>query len=101
MSLDYGFRRIPSATQSHATVRHPNATNSVTSDSAALAWRDVYGRNISDEERRKVVEFIQSQRSAAVSAAASPSNQSVGPVKAAVEELCLALFNTNEFIYMQ
>ena len=29
-ALDYGFRRIPSATQSHATVRHPNATNRVT-----------------------------------------------------------------------
>src|SRR5688572_7583683 len=32
--LAYGCRRIPSATQSHATVRHPNDTNNVTSASA-------------------------------------------------------------------
>jgi len=59
----------------------------------ALAWRYAYGRNITGAERQQAVEFIQSR-----SQTASAKGMAARP---AVEELCLALFNTNEFIYMQ
>jgi hypothetical protein len=60
---------------------------------AALAWRYVYGRNITGAERQQAVEFMQSR-----SHTASSKGMAAQP---AVQELCLALFNTNEFIYMQ
>ena len=50
------------------------------------AWRLAYGRTITDEERRTAVAFLRAKES--------------GGATAAVEELCLALFNTNEFIYL-
>jgi hypothetical protein len=46
------------------------------------AWVRVYGRKVSAEEKGRVVEFLE------------------GRGKGGVEEMCLALFNTNEFIYM-
>jgi hypothetical protein len=46
---------------------------------AARAWAYAYGRAISDEERTTAVEFLKTR---------------------SVAELCLALFNTNEFIYL-
>jgi mono/diheme cytochrome c family protein len=46
---------------------------------AARAWRLVYGRAITDDERRDAAAFLK----------ASP-----------IEELCVALFNTNEFLYL-
>jgi hypothetical protein len=60
---------------------------------ASLAWDYAYGRAIADEERAKVVEFLQSRRKAL---AARRADAFLG----AVEEFCLALFNTNEFIYV-
>jgi hypothetical protein len=61
---------------------------------AALAWKYVYGRSITPGERKQVIEFIEANtRTASTAGAAS--------IKAAVAELCLALFNTNEFIYLQ
>jgi hypothetical protein len=59
---------------------------------ADLAWKYVYGRTISDQEREHVEQFIQKRYEGAGEAAAAK--------KAAVAELCLALFNTNEFIYL-
>ena len=56
---------------------------------AARAWRYAYGRSISDEERAMAVEFIRVRQEAG------------GVRERPVEELCLALFNTNEFIYQQ
>jgi hypothetical protein len=47
---------------------------------AAKAWMYAYGRRISDDERRQALEFLKTQ---------------------SVAELCLALFNTSEFIYLQ
>jgi hypothetical protein len=46
---------------------------------AAKAWLYAYGRTISDEERATAVDFLKART---------------------VAELCLALFNTNEFIYL-
>ena len=57
---------------------------------AARAWLYVYGRAITADERRAAVAFL---RERAPSAAAEAR-------QAAVEELCVALFNTNEFIYL-
>jgi Protein of unknown function (DUF1553)/Protein of unknown function (DUF1549)/Planctomycete cytochrome C len=59
---------------------------------ADLAWRYVYGRTISDQEREQAEQFIQKRYEGAGEAAAAK--------KVAVAELCLALFNTNEFIYL-
>jgi hypothetical protein len=50
------------------------------------AWLYAYGRAPSDEERKHVTTFLR--------------DRSADP-KAAVAELCLAIFNTNEFIYIQ
>jgi hypothetical protein len=61
---------------------------------AALAWQYAYGRAIDDEERRKVVQFLEARcHAAAATGLAHPACR-------AVEEFCLALFNTNEFIYL-
>ena len=51
----------------------------------ARAWQYVYGRPIARDERDEVGAFLHSH----------------GDGKPAVTELCLALFNTNEFIYLQ
>jgi hypothetical protein len=56
---------------------------------ARLAWNYAYSRDITDNEREKVVEFIGARTS-----------ESGDALKTVVAELCLALFNTNEFTYM-
>jgi hypothetical protein len=53
----------------------------------ALAWRYAYGRGVTPVERQKAVEFHRAR-----GRAATP--------RRAVEDLCLALFNTNEFLYL-
>ncbi len=55
----------------------------------ARAWLLAYGRPITAEERSKTLEFIRDRTSASTD------------LKPALTELCLALFNTNEFIYQQ
>jgi hypothetical protein len=56
----------------------------------ARAWLHAYGRTIRDDERTRMIEFLR-ERGATKHAGA----------KSAVAELCLAIFNTNEFIYQQ
>ena len=58
----------------------------------ARAWLYAFNRTISDEERREALAFLQ-----------GCEKQSAGaddPRKAAVTELCVGLFNANEFIYL-
>jgi len=49
------------------------------------AWRYAYGRPLAAGERREVMDFLRAR----------------GEARPAVAELCLAIFNTNEFIYLQ
>jgi Protein of unknown function (DUF1553)/Protein of unknown function (DUF1549)/Planctomycete cytochrome C len=58
-----------------------------------LAWKYIYGRSITADEREKTVDFLRAHTG-------NSSTKSGDAMKPAVEELCLALFNTNEFIYM-
>jgi len=51
----------------------------------ARAWLHAYGRPIANDERARVAESLRAR----------------ADTKAAVSDLCLALFNTNEFIYQQ
>lgn len=51
----------------------------------ARAWLHAYGRRIGEDERKQSLAFLASR----------------GGGKPAVAELCLAIFNTNEFIYQQ
>jgi hypothetical protein len=51
----------------------------------ATAWQYVYGRPIDKDEKQKISGFLAAN----------------GNDRHAVTELCLALFNTNEFIYLQ
>ena len=51
----------------------------------ARAWACAYGRPIAPDEERQVATFLNSH----------------SDKKSAVAELCLAIFNTNEFIYLQ
>jgi hypothetical protein len=53
------------------------------------AWLHAYSRRISEEERQQATSFIR-QRSNGGS-----------ELRSALAELCLAVFNTNEFIYIQ
>jgi Protein of unknown function (DUF1553) len=57
---------------------------------AEAAWKYAYGRSITAEERDHAIGFIRAQLETTKSNTA----------KSAMAELCLALFNTNEFIYM-
>jgi hypothetical protein len=54
----------------------------------ARAWLRAYGRTITPEERARSLAFLR-ERTAD------------GDLQQAVSELCLAIFNTNEFIYQQ
>jgi hypothetical protein len=60
-------------------------------DIAALAWKYAYGRQIAADERERAVAFLSSHES---------NGESGGSLKQSVDELCLALFNTNEFLYL-
>ncbi len=51
----------------------------------ARAWLHAYGRRITDAERAQALAFLQQR----------------GGGQPALAELCLAIFNTNEFIYQQ
>jgi len=51
----------------------------------ARAWRYAFGRGIGRDERNEAMAFLNAR----------------GGAKAAVTDLCLAIFNTNEFIYLQ
>ncbi len=58
------------------------------------AWSLVYGRPITAEERQKSAAFLAARTRAA-------ENSSPDPLRRALEELALALFNTSEFIYIE
>ncbi|HWY74829.1 MAG TPA: DUF1553 domain-containing protein, partial [Verrucomicrobiae bacterium] len=58
------------------------------------AWRYAYGRHITPDEAREAAAFLKARSEA-------PTPKSGDKNQAAVEELCLALFNTNEFVYEQ
>jgi hypothetical protein len=60
---------------------------------AETAWKYVYGRSMTMDEHEQTVAFLQSCTDAA-------KTESKTPLKQAATQLCLALFNTNEFIYM-
>ena len=60
-------------------------------DIAALAWKYAYGRPIAADERERAVDFLSSHDS---------TGEPGRSLKQAVDELCLALFNTNEFLYL-
>jgi hypothetical protein len=57
----------------------------------ARAWFHAYGRTISDDERARSVAFLRDRMA---------KHENADP-KPAIAELCLAIFNTNEFIYQQ
>jgi hypothetical protein len=54
----------------------------------ARAWLHAYGRSIAPEERARSLTFLRDRTARS-------------DLKQALTELCLALFNTNEFIYQQ
>jgi hypothetical protein len=56
----------------------------------ARAWLRAYGRPISPEERAQALRFVRER-----------SDTGKSDLKRALAELCLAIFNTNEFIYQQ
>jgi hypothetical protein len=58
----------------------------------ARAWMHAFGRPIADGERRESLAFLQGCEKQAAGAD--------DPHKAAVTELCVGLFNANEFIYL-
>ncbi len=58
-----------------------------------LAWERAYGRQVTALERQRAVDFLGSNE-AFFEGAGDPMRQKV-------EALCLALFNTNEFIYAE
>jgi hypothetical protein len=57
---------------------------------APLAWRHAFSRSIRDDERAEVLAFIEARRA-----------DHEGDLHAAVQELCMAVFNSNEFIFIQ
>lgn len=59
---------------------------------ANRAWLHVYGRAITKDERSEVVEFLKAVEK---SLAGTPDTK-----RLAIQELCIALFNTSEFIYL-
>ena len=60
---------------------------------AESAWKYAYGRSIAADELSRTVDFLQSRTEAL-------KNESKTPLQQAATELCLAFFNTNEFIYL-
>lgn len=63
-------------------------------DLLTLAWLRAYGRPISSDERSQAEAFLEQRQRALAEHSASPEID-------AIAEFCLALFNTNEFIYLQ
>jgi hypothetical protein len=60
---------------------------------AERAWLIAYGRKITADERADAVAFLRAREKAAPATVADAR-------KTAVTELCVALFNTSEFIYL-
>lgn len=58
------------------------------------AWRYAYGRAITEAELQRGLEFLQSRSGA-------EDGESQASPNAALAAICLALFNTNEFIYVE
>jgi hypothetical protein len=67
---------------------------------AELAWKYAYSRTIRPDEKQRMVEFIHSTADAAAGEKDSQGAPKSDGLKSAVEEMCLAVFNTNEFIYV-
>jgi hypothetical protein len=59
---------------------------------AARAWQIAYGRPITNEELREAVAFLRAREAA--------SSEEGDPRASSAAELCVALFNTNEFLYL-
>jgi len=59
-------------------------------DVAPLAWRYAFSRSIRDDERAQVLAFLEARRA-----------DHHGDLHAAVQDVCMALFNSNEFIFIQ
>src|SRR5687768_15281767 len=81
--LNNGTMRQHAASFAERLLRETNGNLDALPD---RAWLYAYGRRLTHDERRMVTEFLR--------------DRSADP-KAAVAELCLAIFNTNEFIYIQ
>ncbi len=67
-------------------------TNRTPEAVAARAWLVAYGRPITPDEREVAIAFLRAREKAAEDATDAR--------KRAVTDLCVALFNTNEFIYL-
>jgi hypothetical protein len=63
-------------------------------DEVARAWMLAFGRPITATETERALTFLRTRTIAA------ESGNSTGPPEAALAELCLALFNANEFVYV-
>ncbi len=83
--LNNGTMREQAAAFATRLLRETNGDESLVS---ARAWLHAYGRTISPDERAQTLDFLQYRRAG-------------GDLRTALTELCLAIFNTNEFIYQQ
>jgi hypothetical protein len=66
------------------------------------AWRLAFSRPVTKEESRRALAFLRERTSALASSAKTTTTEPTppSPEVAALTELCLALFNANEFIYV-
>jgi hypothetical protein len=62
---------------------------------AARAWLLAFGRPITATEAEHALEFLEARAAALGERASEPSAR-----EAALAALCLALFNANEFVYI-
>jgi hypothetical protein len=65
---------------------------------AARAWRLAFGRDITAKETQRAVIFLQERTNALAGNASAPAMASAR--QAALAELCLALLNANEFVFV-
>ena len=83
--------------------------NETSGDLAAvpmLAWKLAYARAITDDEQGQVMEYLTAREAEIAAETKGTGDRDVVDVpnpsaQRAVQELCLAIFNTNEFIYIQ
>lgn len=75
-------------------LRLKRETGEVNDDIPSRAWLIAYGRPITRDEQAQAQTFLDRRQD-------SLSERSQTPHLDAIAELCLALFNTNEFIYLQ
>jgi hypothetical protein len=65
------------------------------------AWLLAFNRPISEGEKRRVLEFVQKREAVARKSDSPGDSQSASErLEGALTELCLALFNANEFIFI-